>query len=413
MTENIDFEQQQPGRDQPDQARSGSKGVPMPERMMLRDPVAESIPSHLRILILTVPHGAGHQRMANALRCALFDLQPGLHVRVVKATDCCARWFRLYYNSYQIPLKYWPAVWEWIEGIQHRSESTTPAWLWRRGAQPLFRLIRDFDPNIVIATEVGMCELAAMLKRESHARFTLVAAVGLDVDRAWVQSEVDLYVSAPGEVAAQLVTAGAHRTKILSCGLPINPGFESLPDRITIRSRLQLDLNTPLLLILFGGAGYGKPSRILPGIRALTCPVQITCITGMNHRLEEKLRRECKGDPRFRVLGWVNNVHEWMAAADLLLSKPGDVTVAEAAATGLPILAFDPLPGGEVRTCELIEKWKIGCWVRHPEHLGPVVSRLLTNQTELQYLHGQTCKWASPKAAHAAAEAVLKLGSRE
>jgi processive 1,2-diacylglycerol beta-glucosyltransferase len=270
-------------------------------------------------------------------------------------------------------------------------------------------LVRKFDPDIVIATEVGMCELAAMLKRESDAGFGLVAAPGLDIDRAWAQPEVDLYLSGPDEVAAQLVSAGAPPAKILHCGLPIDPAFESLPDRATARARLQLKIDVPVLLVLFGGAGYGKPARILRGLVALPDPLQIICLTGMNPHLEEKLRRECDGDQRFRVLSWVNNVHEWMAAADLLLSKPGETTVAEAMATGLPILAFDPLPGAEQRTCGLIEKWRTGCFVRRPEHLGPLISRLLTNRAELRYLQDEARKIARPGAACAAARTIIKL----
>lgn len=366
-----------------------------------------------KILILTIPHGSGHRSMANALKKALIGIQPDIIVEVIDALAHARRWFRSYYNSYEIPLKYWPALWGCIEGVQHRSESTSPSWLYRRGAQPLFRFIRDFNPDVIIATEVGMCELAAMFKRENSARFFLVGVVGLDVDRAWAQSEMDLYLSSPGEVAAQLEKAGASGCAISLSGLPIDPAFESLPDQLSARCRHLLEIDTPMLLILFGGTGYGYPARILSGIRALTCPVQVTCIAGTNHRLEEELRHECRGDRRFRVLGWVNDMHEWMVAADLLVTKPGDVTVAEALAAGLPILAFDPLPGGEVRICDLIEKWKVGCWVRRPEHLEPVITRLLTNPAELQFLRDGARKLACPSTAHRAAEAVLKLGTRK
>jgi hypothetical protein len=49
------------------------------------------------------------------------------------------------------------------------------------------------------SAEVAIGEWAAALKRQSQARFALVAAKGLDVGRAWVQSEMDLYPSASGE----------------------------------------------------------------------------------------------------------------------------------------------------------------------------------------------------------------------
>lgn len=365
------------------------------------------------IQILTLSHGAGHQRLANALRRALIQIRPGLTIEIVNALERCAAWFHLYYDSYQLPLNYWPSLWAWIESVQHAGTSTGPAWLYRRGARPLFRFIQKSDPDIVIATEVGLCEMAAMLKRESHARFFLVAAPGLDVDRAWVQPEVDLYLSSPIEVTAQLMAAGAPPARIAPSGMPIDPAFDSLPDRLTIRARLGLHPDNPLLLVLFGGMGYGKSSRIVPALKAIRQPLQVTFITGINHRLEEQLLRECGSDPRFRVLGWVDNIHEWMAAADLLLSKPGETTVCEAIDCGLPILAFDPLPGAERRTCDLIEKWMIGCSVARPEQLAPLISRLLADRTELQFLRDQCSRVACPRSAASAAEAILKMWQQD
>ena len=115
-----------------------------------------------RILILTVSHGASHRRAASAIEKALHGLKPEAAVEIADALAHCAGWFRAYYNSYEIPLKYWPSLWAKIEGIQHRSESTGPGWLYRRGAQPLFRFIESFHPDVVIATEVGVCELVAI-----------------------------------------------------------------------------------------------------------------------------------------------------------------------------------------------------------------------------------------------------------
>jgi processive 1,2-diacylglycerol beta-glucosyltransferase len=109
------------------------------------------------------------------------------------------------------------------------------------------------------------------------------------------------------------------------------------------------------------------------------------------------------------VLGWVDNIQDWMVAANLLVSKPGGSTLTEAFACGLPMLAFDPLPGNERRTCAWIEKWGVGHWVRRAEDLAPMVSRLLANPNELERL-GQRCRAeARPRAAWDAARAILEL----
>ncbi len=365
-----------------------------------------------KILILTVSHGGSHRRAADALRKALLEIRPGLTVDVVDALKHCARWFRTYYGSYEIALKYWPTLWKWIENFQHQQPATGPAWLYRRGGQPLFRFIQEFDPDIVIATEVGMCELAAIMKRETRARFYLVGVELLDFNQAWIQPEVDLYPADPGELAAQLEAAGAPPGKILPCGIPVDPAFASLPARSTARMHLGVESDLPLVLILFGGTGFGNPRRILAGLNGVQQPLQAVFITGRNRKLEEEVRHQCEGRSNFRVFGWVDNMHEWMVAADLLVSKPGGVTVAEAINCGLPLLAFAPLPGNECRTIALIEKWGVGYWVKRSEDLAPSLRRLLANSKELERLRERARARARPRAAFDAAQATLDLFER-
>jgi UDP-N-acetylglucosamine:LPS N-acetylglucosamine transferase len=110
------------------------------------------------------------------------------------------------------------------------------------------------------------------------------------------------------------------------------------------------------------------------------------------------------------VFGWVDNMQEWMAAADLMLSRAGGTTVAEALNAGLPILGFDPPPGDERRVCDLIEKsWQVGYWVKRPEDISVRIAHLLANPSELERLRANALARARPRAVLDAAEAILKL----
>jgi processive 1,2-diacylglycerol beta-glucosyltransferase len=371
--------------------------------------VPSPIPPPPKILILTISHGASHRRTAQALRHALLDIRPGLVVEIIDALEHCNRWFRAYYDSYEIPLRYFPALWGFIEDIQHGSKSTGPGWLYRAGARPLFRFIQSFRPDIVIATEVGTCELAALFKREHRGRFYLVGCTaGVDLDNPWAQPEVDLYPVFPVELSLQLESLGVPANRILPCGTPVNYGFSLVGDRVTVRNRLSLNMDIPLALILFGGTGFGSVRRIVDELKRLQDPLQTVFISGRNRRLEMELHNVCRELPRSRVFGWVENMHEWMVAADLLVSKPGGGTVVEAINSGLPFIAFDPLPGAERRTCDLIEHWGVGRWARRTSDLAPTIARLLTDRQELQQIRERTLALARPRAAYDAAQAILE-----
>lgn len=73
-------------------------------------------------------------------------------------------------------------------------------------------------------------------------------------------------------------------------------------------------------------------------------------IVGRSRRAEQRAL-ECAARIHYpvRVLRFVDNVHEYMHAADLLVTKPGGLTSSEALATRLPMVLFKPLPGQEER----------------------------------------------------------------
>jgi UDP-N-acetylglucosamine:LPS N-acetylglucosamine transferase len=84
--------------------------------------------------------------------------------------------------------------------------------------------------------------------------------------------------------------------------------------------------------------------------------------------------------------------------------------VAEALNCGLPIVVFDAPPGSERRVCELIEKkWQTGYWAKCSGDIATRINHLLTKPGELERLRRNTAQHAYPHAAHAAAEAILKL----
>lgn len=378
-----------------------------------RTPRTESRNTMPRILILTVSHGASHRRASEAIRKGIYEIAPGATVEVVDALRHCTHWFRAYYDSYEIPLRYWPGLWRRIENFQHRRPSTGPGWLYRHGARPLFRYIRDWNPDAVVATEIGVCEMAVMFKREAQAQFYLVALELMDYNRAWVQPEVDLYPVVHPDLGAELIEAGAPASKVTLTGMPIDPAYSRLPERSGVRSHLGVPDGRPLLLVLFGGTGHGNAGQVTAALKRARASFQVVFVAGKNHNLEKELRQHCAGQSNWRVLGWVNNMHEWMLASDLLLTKPGGATVMEAAACGLPLLVFRPLPGNELRTCAWLEKWQVGIWLRSPAEISPTVERLLNDGSGLAQLAGRMRSLARPDAAYEVARLIIAgIGNR-
>ena len=349
-------------------------------------------------------------RLSRALEKALLKLRPTLKVEVVDALKYCTPWFRAYYNSYEIPLKYWPGLWDLIESQQFEGETSGPWWLYRRGTRPLRRYIEAFAPDVVVATEVGLGEIAIIHKRDYGARYFLIGAQTFSFERPWAQPEVNLFISHPGEVARQIRSMGVPAEKILECGVLVDPAFVPSTDRPALRARLGLADDLPVFLVNFGGSGKGRPREVVSELRQVQKPFQAVFIGRKNEALRQELLELTSGMAQVLVLGWVDNMHEWMAASDMLLSRAGGGIVAESLNCGTPMLVFDAPPGNERRFCRMIEEiWHTGYWVKQPGELAARIDHLLAHPEELQQFRTNALQQGYPNATRVAAEAVLRL----
>src|SRR5437764_6635887 len=125
-------------------------------------------------------------------------------------------------TAYLWLVKHVPALWARIDRYQKRQEHTSPEWYYRRGLRRLFELARRVRLRGLVATEVGCCEIAALIKRDLAHDIPLVAVNGeQDADRAWVQPEVDLYCFAAERACRELVAHGVAARRDVSWGVPL------------------------------------------------------------------------------------------------------------------------------------------------------------------------------------------------
>ncbi|PYS76592.1 MAG: hypothetical protein DMF66_13850 [Acidobacteria bacterium] len=361
------------------------------------------------VLILMISNGAGHIRTSQGIAAALRAAQPSLPVLIADVADYMTPLARFtHVTAYLWLVKHAPAAWDRIDRYQKRQTHTSPEWFYRRGCRGLFKLAGRVRPRALVATEVGCCEIAALIKRDLGTDVPLVAVNNeYDADRAWVQPEVDLYCLVSEQCGAELVRAGAPRERVRAWGAPLAEGFD-LPrereeERAAVCRWLALDLQKPLVLIAGGGEGMGRIEEATACLLRLRQPApQLVVLAGRNERLRSRCERlATNGDgARLRVLGWTGpeQMPRLMHAADLLVSKLGS-TFNEAVAAGLPIVAMEPPPGSERVQYRLLDEWQIGCAVRTLDEVVEAVARLLAHPQELGALRERARARRLPDAA--------------
>jgi processive 1,2-diacylglycerol beta-glucosyltransferase len=159
-------------------------------------------------------------------------------------------------------------------------------------------------------------------------------------------------------------------------GIPISGKFSARINAKAVRKSLGLRDDLPLLLVPSGGFGMGPVAEILAELDKVAQPFQTVVVTGRNQELRRELAAQDRKHPT-QVLGFAKNMHELMAVADLLITKPGGLTSSEALAMGKPLFILNPIPGQEAANSDFLLEHGAAAKVTRVEDLPYRIEQLL------------------------------------
>jgi processive 1,2-diacylglycerol beta-glucosyltransferase len=367
-----------------------------------------------RVCILTLGVGTGHLRASEAVQRALYDRTDPVDVKVVDALETAKRWFHwLYVDPYWWMLRNAPWLWRQLFEFRQRNlhRATAPEWVFRRGCRDALRQIKNFAPHLVIVTEIGALEIAALGRREGWFNAPILAVqTDFQTEPPWVQPEIDAYCVASEEARAQLIGWGVLPNRVLLCGIPVDATFALSFDKKEVMRALGLDNRRPVVLVMGGGMGPVPLDSVVSSLELCDAPMQVLAVAGrdrnLRHRLE-LLRGRLAID--LTLFGWTENVPELMAVSDLLITKPGGLTVAEALAAGLPMILTHPIPGPEERHIRYLQHNGVARYAETLNDIPRLVSWLLCSPEKLGEMRRRAREWSRPDAAYAVAQVAVAL----
>jgi processive 1,2-diacylglycerol beta-glucosyltransferase len=304
-----------------------------------------------RILILSAPYGAGHARAAEALACAFGD--EGARVDVV---DHFTRFLppafvrtslMLFWGMLRCAPGLWGLAYEFSARIGPRSPAM--AGMERIGAAGLLDHLERTRPDAVVHVHPTPAGAMSWLRARGATGvphgivFTDFAA-----HPQWIHPGLERYFVPADAVRAGVVARGIPPDRVVATGLPVDSAFAAPPDRQALRTALALPADVPVVLVTGGMRGLLRGvAEACEALAMLDRPFVAVAVCGDHQRLEARLRERLGRDRRFRVLGRVPDMARLMGAADLVVSKAGAMTCAEALAVGRPLLLHRSLPGQE------------------------------------------------------------------
>jgi processive 1,2-diacylglycerol beta-glucosyltransferase len=219
----------------------------------------------------------------------------------------------------------------------------------RIGAPGLLRYLERERPDAVV--HLHPTPAGAMASLRARGRTVVphgIVFTDFTAHPQWVPAGLERYFVPTEGVRAGVVAQGVPPDRVVASGLPVDASFAVPPDRSALRAVLGLPADVPVVLVTGGMGGLLRGvAEACDALAELERPFAAIALCGDHGRLQARLRARYGRDPRFRVLGPVRDMAQMMGAADVVVSKAGALTCAEALALGRPLLLHRSLPGQE------------------------------------------------------------------
>lgn len=192
------------------------------------------------------------------------------------------------------------------------------------------------------------------------------------------QAECDYMVIGSEKLRDEFLQWGLDPAHVLCTGIPVDPKFEKPRDRQALRQARGIPEDRRLILIAAGSMGTSGLLNVLESLRPwLTSDsrIQALVVCGTNEELKQKLEEQ--NFPHLSALGFTDKMDELLAISDLYITKPGGLSITEAAATGIPLLLTDPIPGCEDANAEFFSRLGMADFARYRTSLPDAIRSIL------------------------------------
>ena len=155
----------------------------------------------------------------------------------------------------------------------------------------------------------------------------------------WMPRPVDRYCVAAEEVRNEFVARGIPPDRVVVTGVPVRAEFSRAVDATAAQRAGSSPPIGPLWSRWRARRARSAGCRTSSGAASPSSALQAVVVAGRDERLRARLTRLAAGSP-VRVVGYVEDVRTLLAAADLLVTKAGGMTLAEATAAEVPLLLY-------------------------------------------------------------------------
>lgn len=316
----------------------------------------------MKLLILSTSTGSGHLKTAEAVRLYAERHRSDIKVREVDylkylgpAVD------KIISGGYVNIVKLLPMLYgKLYNGAKDTKLKKLVEILDTMSLSKMAELISEVKPDAVLCTHPFPLETLSILKARESLDLPLVATItDYTVHPKWIYGNVDAYIVPNDDFVLDLVQKGISVERVHPLGIPVGEGFSNISqyEKDSFINELGLDEGVPTVLIMSGGFGLINISETFRDVMSSSKNLQVIACAGKNEEMIsslEKIYSEMDTDNKAVIMGYTDKVNLLMSISDVIITKPGGLTVTEAMHMRLPIVIKFPIPGQEEENAEYL-----------------------------------------------------------
>lgn len=342
------------------------------------------------LFISTKYTGHGHQSITESIHKQIALLCPEAKVNVIEGFDQGGNISKYLGHFYGPVTHYAKPLWSFYYQVCHR----IPGFINRYIAmvlhrhQKLYKIIAEINPDLIVTVHPAFVGSTINLLEKYGLDIPVAAIVAdiISINRLWADKRTAFTICPTEEAQERVIQYGVPENKAQVFGFPVREKFNDISAAINeqqLYTRHAHNYKNPKFLIVSGAEGAGdlaKTAAIL--LENFNCSV--TVITGRNQKLRALLENTISTayPENTRILGFVDNIEEYLIDSDILITRASPNTMMEAVTCCVPLIVTDALPGQEKNNPEFIVKHNLGIICRDLDYLPQKIKGLLNNEAD-------------------------------
>ena len=289
----------------------------------------------MKILIITMTCGEGHNKIAEAIKneidsrgnaneCKVCQLYGFSQKEVVKQNKTFLRVCKTIPHLYE-------AVWKHNcrKPFKPYIKSTV-----KQCRKYVLGIIREYNPDVIICTHVNAGAVISALKSEGELAGIKTYSVVFDYCLCpyWeYNAGVDYAVIPHEDMTDEMIAKGYAPEQLLPFGLPVAERFTKSVDKRSAREELGLKQDVFTVALYSGGNCVSSAYKLIRQLQKCSTPMQIIAICGHNKKEFDKIAKYVSKRGRTNILnlGFCNKLDVVYSASDVVFTRGGGMGLTE------------------------------------------------------------------------------------